>query len=458
MTEVHQWDLFELQLSGPSDGNPFLDTRLSATFEQAGASITVPGFYDGEGIYRIRFMPPQTGPWTYRTSSNHTELNEQSGSFTCASPRPGIHGPVEVDPPCHFRYADGTPYQPFGTTCYAWTHQTAEREEETLTTLAASPFNKVRMCVFPKHYVYNRNQPPRMPFARGQFNPAFFQHLEKQIQNLGRLGIEADLILFHPYDKWGFSRMKRESDLAYLRYLVARLAAFRNVWWSLANEFDLLMNKTPAEWDRLFQCIEAEDPYGHLRSIHNHHHPFDHAKPWVTHVSLQSCDLAEGMKLRERFQKPVLFDECRYEGNIKEGWGNLSPQEMVQAHWLALVCGCYAGHGECYRHPENVLWWSKGDKLYGQSPRRIAFLKAIAGELPLSAMVPERCSEHLFANAGKTHRLVYCTRPGPFELALPDDYAVDLIDPGKCISVPWVRGRAGSFASMPSPHLSPCGA
>jgi hypothetical protein len=58
------------------------------------------------------------------------------------------------------------------------------------------------------------------------------------------LGIEADLILWHPYDRWGFSRMTKEEDDLYLSYVIARFAAYRNVWWSLANEYDLLRNKT----------------------------------------------------------------------------------------------------------------------------------------------------------------------------------------------------------------------
>ena len=32
--------------------------------------------------------------------------------------------------------------------------------------------------------------------------------------------------------------MPAEADDRYLRYAVARLAAYRNVWWSLANECD----------------------------------------------------------------------------------------------------------------------------------------------------------------------------------------------------------------------------
>jgi hypothetical protein len=48
------------------------------------------------------------------------------------------------------------------------------------------PFNKMRMCVFPKHYVFNANEPPRHPFEPlpgcgwdfSRFNPGCFRHLE----------------------------------------------------------------------------------------------------------------------------------------------------------------------------------------------------------------------------------------------------------------------------------------
>jgi len=80
----------------------------------------------------------------------------------------------------------------------------------------------------------NRGEPPLYPFEDAaqrldftRFNPEFFRHQEKRISQLLRLGIEADLILFHPYDEghWGFDRMDAASDDRYLRYVVARLAA-----------------------------------------------------------------------------------------------------------------------------------------------------------------------------------------------------------------------------------------
>ena len=58
---VEQWGIFEIALEGVSTGNPFLDVDLSARFSQGDRVLTVPGFYDGDGVYRIRFMPDGQG-------------------------------------------------------------------------------------------------------------------------------------------------------------------------------------------------------------------------------------------------------------------------------------------------------------------------------------------------------------------------------------------------------------
>src|SRR5262245_14155393 len=215
--EVEQWGIFELTLRGPAGGNPFVDVELSATFTQGERKIRIGGFYDGDATYRVRFMPEQPGEWTYTTVSNRPELDGKSGKLEVAKPSPSNHGPVQVRNTYHFAYADGTPYFPVGTTCYAWIHQGERLEEQTLATLKAAQFNKLRMCVFPKWYAFNKPEPPRSPFVGtppnrwdfDRFNPEFFRHLEAHVGRLRELGIEADVILFHPYDEghWGFDRM-----------------------------------------------------------------------------------------------------------------------------------------------------------------------------------------------------------------------------------------------------------
>ena len=218
--------------------------------------------------YRVRFSPGTSGVWKYETTSSASELNLRTGEFTVTMPSADNHGPVRVTNTFHFAYADGTPYKELGTTCYAWTHQPIELQEQTLKTLAAAPFNKVRFCVFPKRYQWNTNEPMLYPFAGAaprmwdftRPNPEFFRHFERRVLDLQKLGIEADVILFHPYDTghWGFDRMPAPADDAYLRYVVARLAAFRNVWWSLANEWDFMKQKTEADFVRFGEIVSRQ--------------------------------------------------------------------------------------------------------------------------------------------------------------------------------------------------------
>jgi len=78
----------------------------------------------------------------------------------------------------------------------------------------------------------------------------------------------------------------------------------------------------------------------------------------------------------------VLNDECEYEGDIPHPWGNISAQELVHRFWVTLVGGGYATHGETYENTDDILWWSKGGVLHGESAERIAFLRKVVEERP----------------------------------------------------------------------------
>jgi hypothetical protein len=505
---VSQWGLFELTLDGPSSGNPFKAVELSATFSQGGRSVEVSGFYDGEGTYRVRFMPDTMGAWIYRTKSNTEGLDGATGTFEVGAAKAGDHGPVRVADTFHFAHADGTGFKPIGTTSYAWNHQGEAMERETLATLKASPFNKIRMCVFPKHYRYNENEPEFYPYpvtktgtsnwAVGgfaapitwefdfeRFEPAFFRHLEQRIADLQKIGVEADLIVFHPYDRWGFSKMSADQDDAYLRYLVARLAAFPNVWWSLANEYDLMPSKTLEDWDRFIRIIAENDPYGHLRSNHNCFAFYDHTHPLITHCSVQRPDTSQIAQWREQYGKPVIDDECCYEGNIAEAWGNISGREMVHRFWDGSVNGGYVTHGETYRHAGDVIWWAKGGKLEGESIARLHFLKKILDRVSskglepirdtgpftvmlaggkdkasLQTLMAKRTDKEFvrahFAGAHDPHKtyLTYfgVSQPGEIEIAVPVDetYDAHLIDTWEMTETPLKKVKRGDLLNIPA--------
>jgi hypothetical protein len=472
--QVERWGIQEISLrSARKYANPFTDVQVKARFRSGDTELAVDGFYDGDGTWKARVMPTRQGQWTFEITSNDPELNGHKGTFECVAPRSANHGPVAVAATYHFSYADGTPYFPLGTTLYNWVHRSDALQERTLATLKEAPFNKVRMCVFPKWYPFNRVEPVRYPFARtseggfdlARFDTAYFRHIEKRVSDLQALGIEADVIIFHPYDRWGFSSMAREQDDAYLRYLVARLAAYRNVWWELASEHDLITPRK--DWDHVFEMVDELDPYDHLRSIHNWRSWYDYGSPRVTHLKLQQQSgdhQAAVVNARYQYGKPVVIDELGYEGNNGHGWGMLTGPEAVARHWLVAIGGGYASHGETYVHPGEILWWSHGGELVGESPKRLDFLKKILMEAPFQEMQPVLMDIWTpgalgLAKPGE-HYLFYFDggqRPRRIELDLPAgaSYRADLIDPWLMEVYPLgqIDGRAQHFTASFVPSV-----
>jgi hypothetical protein len=393
---VERWGVYDVALPGAVQENPF-DLAYAIVFERDALRIRVPAFFDGDGVFRVRFSPPEIGQWRWRTEG----LAPATGAFECVAPRAGNRGPVRVTADgYHFAYADGTPFRQIGTTSYSWALQSDAKCAETLTTLARSPFNKIRMCLFP-----NVESVATRPFAATggglkdwdptRLDPPYFRRFEDRIRRLGALGIEADLILYHPYDAArGYSDMRRDDDERYLRYVAARFGAFRNVWWAMANEYDLIKTKTMADWDHLFAVLVAADPHDRLRSMHQLRVFYDHRKPWITHASIQAgnavLDDSRATPHRNFAQKAVIFDEVCYEGNLKLRWGNLTGEAMVERFWWGTIAGTYVGHGETTDPEGNAdhSWLGQGGTLKGTSAPRLAFLRKVLEEGPRPGIEP----------------------------------------------------------------------
>ncbi len=424
---MKQYEVFELELHGDRPEGSDVQIDLQAEFTLNGKRTKVKGFYAGEGTYIVRFYPTETGTCTYRV----TGIVEAKGSEECVSS--GAHGMVKAEG-THFVYENGEPYYPFGTTVYALAHQTEELIQETLETLKKEAFNKVRHCVFPKHYDYNHNEPQFYPFEKKEdgnwdvHHPcfAFWDHLEGVIMTLGKMDIETDLILFHSYDRWGFPFLSLEEWKVYLDYVLRRFSAIPHLWWSMANEYDFIFNHPLSDWYEVEAFIAENDPYRHLLSNHNGMRLYDFSRPAVTHCSIQTNAMHMADIWRERYQKPVIFDEFCYEGNVQHEWGNISGFEMVNRFWQACAKGAYATHGETFYSEDEVLWWAKGGTLKGESPKRIRFLKELVYSLPCAL---EPWNEPIFEDFSNPTEIVKEGEKPPFlQLleSLPEEERVNL--------------------------------
>jgi hypothetical protein len=149
--------------------------------------------------------------------------------------------------------------------------------------------------------------------------------------------------------------------------------------------------------------------------------------------TLQGDDFAKVPEWCSTFRKPLIFDECKYEGNIPKRWGDISAREMTRRFWLGMASGAYVGHGETYLDAHDILWWSKGGVLHGESPRRIAFLRGIIKSGPAGGTAPVPGAYYpCIARAGEYY-LYFLDYHQPaladFELPAGGRFSAEIIDP-----------------------------
>jgi hypothetical protein len=150
-----------------------------------------------------------------------------------------------------------------------------------------------------------------------------------------------------------------------------------------------------------------------------------------------------------------MVDECGYEGDVEFNWGNLTPQELVNRFWEGTVRGGYVGHGETYLHPRDVLWWSKGGVLHGQSAARIGFLRRILEEGPARGIDP--VTEHwnvTCAGVAGEYYLHYFgnTQSARRFIDLPEDveFSIETIDAWEMTITP-LEGSYSGRCEVPLP-------
>src|SRR5262245_29541121 len=100
--------------------NPFTDVAVDMEVtDPAVGSVTVPGFFDGDGQWRVRFNPGVAGRWTYRVRSHpHDPGLAGAGAFE-VTPRED-RGFLVATPgqAWGFRYESGEPVFLLGDTAY----------------------------------------------------------------------------------------------------------------------------------------------------------------------------------------------------------------------------------------------------------------------------------------------------------------------------------------------------
>jgi Protein of unknown function (DUF4038)/Domain of unknown function (DUF5060)/Putative collagen-binding domain of a collagenase len=289
---VGEWEL----RSQYTSENPFTDVTLDASFiSPAGQEFTVPGFYDGDSTWRVRFNPSLAGQWAYRIFSRPANSDlDREGSFEVTPDRKRGFLRATPDRAWGFHYESDDPVFLLGDTVYNLFGMAycGVDVESFLQRRAEQGFNllRVRLPVSPFHPPegYSDWQTRRTwPWGGSEqaprfdrFNLEYFRTVDQVVRQAERLGLGLEMIM----EAWGFefpfnSRniFVPEWEELWLRYLIARYDAFNSVYvWTPLNEYEYYPNgdwhyKPVADrWAmRIARWIKSVAQHGHVVSVHN---------------------------------------------------------------------------------------------------------------------------------------------------------------------------------------------
>ncbi len=270
--------------------NPFTVAVAATVTGPDGKAFTLPGFFDGDGTWKIRLAPTAEGQWSLATKSDLPELNGQTATFTCVpNGNPKIHGGLRVDPahPHHFVFDDGARFfmQAYE---YDWLwaldmdQPGVPMVNQTLDLIARYGFNYVILNSYAHDTNWRKGKtgpddygPPTLfPWAgsntapdHSRMNLAYWQHYDRVMSALQERGLQAHMFIkvYNKAVNWPATGSAEEK--LFFRWLVARYAAYPNLIWDFSkeahNEKNLAYKQGWLKW------LRENDPYHHLMTVHD---------------------------------------------------------------------------------------------------------------------------------------------------------------------------------------------
>ena len=408
---IAQYHSHDFEYRASATGNPF-DVELAAEFTgPGGARLRVPGFYDGDGVWKIRFSPNRQGEWSMRTSSSLAALDGKTQSVFCGPNRhPSIHGVLRVDPahPYHFVYEDGTRYFLLGYEAdWLWGADMQDPKRALMQRLvdqmAARGFNHVIVNVYAhdtgwspeRKHEWDWGPPAVFPWEganqqpdHSRLNPRFFQIYDHMMESLREKGIVAHIMLKVYNKKVNWPAKYSRDEERYFRYVVARYQGFSNVVWDFSKEAH--NEKDPFLQRRMIELVRSTDAYRHLVTAHD-----DDIYYWTPEFNA-SVDFRTDQQHtfwpemiafdRAIRNYPVLNSEFGYERGVdrlpsygvEHDW-----EEQLRRAWLIYMAG---GYGVYYYH--NTAWDVVKPDPEPPGMQRFQLLKETLAALPYWRMEP----------------------------------------------------------------------
>lgn len=361
--EAEKWEVLDILISTNAGIKSPYTTNFGAHFiHENGTKQEVPGFYNGNNEWIIRFSSSLEGKWTFDTFSESKRLIGKKGTVIISKNKENNHGSIVINKenPQHFYYEDGTPYFLLAFECdwlYALDYHNEKslpKTEHFLDLVDKNGFNQIVMNVFSYDVSWDKDEKLKehpeheygspeaiFPFLGNNenpdysaLNPEFFKKFDRTISLMHDKRIVSHLMIYVWNKLVAWPDMNSEADNMYFDYVVKRYQAFPNIVWDISKEALFYGRADEAYINNRIERVREKDHFKRLLSVHDFGYckrnpekvDFISTQNWVHNIYNKMLDDHENFK-----DKPVF--------NIEHGGYEESPYVVFPGSYTnAEVC------------------------------------------------------------------------------------------------------------------------
>lgn len=351
---TRRWQTIDLKFEAAKvPANPFEVEFGCVLTNEVGTKLNIPGFYNGDSEWVVRFTPSTTGTWSAKSFSSIKKLSGRKITIEVSHSEQGEFGAIKINPEHkhHFIYENGLPYNLLAFEAdwlfaLDYGNDQLPKSKTLIKTIQQNGFNQVIMNVYAydvkwpkdtnlkKEYDYG-SKLDIFPFGGNNQDPDFttlnvdfFKHLDRVVELLDENNIVAHLMIYVWNKQVNWPEPCSDADNRYFDYVVKRYQGYNNIVWDISKEalgygHDDINYIT----DRIDR-IRSLDAYNRLLTVHDYRYcktypdkiDFISIQSWSTNIYNNMLDI------RNRFEdKPIL--------NIEHGGYEKSPYKVFQGNF-----------------------------------------------------------------------------------------------------------------------------
>lgn len=481
--ESEQWVASEIEFTSDKDyENPVYTVDMDVVFynEATGTVLTVPAFWDGGRVWKVRFAATEIGEWKFYTKCTDTAnagLHHRAGSVDCRAYSGELdiykHGFIKTETgKNYFMYADGTPFFYLGDTHWTLAIEEIDSYGSVETQKVAGITKELAdQYGITSQFNYIMDYRAEQGYTVIQSQPLYWWEAIDQIwfqdgaENIFTLGVNDYMVAkFQQYDRYfkiiaekGFVHSNtqfgypttlmnayfagkiNDTELEKLcRYWVARYSAYPVMWATTQegdNDYygvdrgDCAATPETNPWLKVIEYVHKYDAYNHPSTCHQENwnsttvgnSNFGKLESHTWYAAQYNTPLNSSLsweRLREYWNNPGSKPVVNYEGRYDHFWTGTEGSRAQG--WIAFMNG-QVGYGYGVQPIWSIFWAQNGITNFNS--------KDESGEFRMDA----NWVEGLYAEAGEQVSYIksYLTEYEWWRLApcFNDSY---FYDPGSC--------------------------